>query len=192
MGVDAIAAEIGREPRQVYYMLSAGSLPAAKKVGGRWVVSRRQLWAFFGAKRPGSPKRAITFMSRIQSRPDTVMSVAQVRAARGLLDWSLPRLAAEAGLEAEALELFEAGRAELSEADARVVSSALYVAGVIPIPADLAGEGVRLRYASVRNWRTSFAAPHDDLPGWLPLAAEVRSAAGRDAIERPGPQQRCC
>lgn len=45
-GADAIAAEIGRDPRQVYHLLSSGELPA-KKVGGRWVVPRRRLWAFF-------------------------------------------------------------------------------------------------------------------------------------------------
>ena len=47
-GVDAIAQEIGREPRQVYHLLSTGELPDAKKVGGRWVAPRDRLRAFFG------------------------------------------------------------------------------------------------------------------------------------------------
>lgn len=46
-GADAIAAEIGRDPRQVYNLLSTGSLPPARKCGGKWVVSRRRLWAWF-------------------------------------------------------------------------------------------------------------------------------------------------
>jgi hypothetical protein len=44
--VASIAEIIGRTPRQTFYMLSTGLLPA-KKVGGRWVASRAKLTAFF-------------------------------------------------------------------------------------------------------------------------------------------------
>lgn len=37
-----IAAVIGRTERQTVHMLATGSLPA-KKIGGRWVASRRKL-----------------------------------------------------------------------------------------------------------------------------------------------------
>lgn len=40
--VGNIAAVIGRSERQTFYLLNSGSLPG-KKVGGRWVASRRKL-----------------------------------------------------------------------------------------------------------------------------------------------------
>jgi hypothetical protein len=46
-GADNIAHAIGLEPRQVYHLLNSGGLPVAKKVGGKWVVSKRRLWEFF-------------------------------------------------------------------------------------------------------------------------------------------------
>lgn len=46
-GADAIASEIGLERRQAYNLLETGALPGAKKVGRRWVISRRRLWATF-------------------------------------------------------------------------------------------------------------------------------------------------
>ena len=45
-GVDSIADEIGRTPRQVYYLLEGGQLPA-QKIGGRWCASRARLRKFF-------------------------------------------------------------------------------------------------------------------------------------------------
>lgn len=45
-GCEAIAEEIGRTPRQTFHMLTNGELPA-KKVGGRWVASRKKLREFF-------------------------------------------------------------------------------------------------------------------------------------------------
>ncbi len=39
-----IAKVIGRAERQVFYMLKEGQLPA-RKIGGRWVASRRKLLA---------------------------------------------------------------------------------------------------------------------------------------------------
>jgi len=45
-GADAIARAIGRSARVTFYMLEKGELPA-KKVGGRWVIERSKLIAFF-------------------------------------------------------------------------------------------------------------------------------------------------
>jgi hypothetical protein len=42
--VENIARLIGRSRRQTFHLLSTGQLPA-KKVGGRWVASRRKLLA---------------------------------------------------------------------------------------------------------------------------------------------------
>lgn len=44
--VEAIAKLIGRTPRQTFYLLSSGQLPA-KKVGNRWVAERGKLLRFF-------------------------------------------------------------------------------------------------------------------------------------------------
>ena len=41
-GASAIAKAIGRPPRAVFHMLEAGHLPA-RRIGGRWVASRRKL-----------------------------------------------------------------------------------------------------------------------------------------------------
>lgn len=40
--VAEIAKVVGRTERQTFHLLNTGSLPA-KKVGGRWVASRRKL-----------------------------------------------------------------------------------------------------------------------------------------------------
>ena len=45
-GVHAIANLIGRSERQTFHLLAKGDLPA-KKVSGRWVVSRKKLVEFF-------------------------------------------------------------------------------------------------------------------------------------------------
>lgn len=43
---NGIAQVIHRTPRQTFHMLESGELPA-RKVGGRWVASRRALEAYF-------------------------------------------------------------------------------------------------------------------------------------------------
>lgn len=48
-GVREIGQVIGRNPRQAFHLVSRGELPA-KKVGGRWVASRRELVRFFGGE----------------------------------------------------------------------------------------------------------------------------------------------
>lgn len=45
-GAEAIANEIGVSRRQAFRLLETGQIPG-KKVGGRWVVSRLTLAAFF-------------------------------------------------------------------------------------------------------------------------------------------------
>ena len=48
-GAPAISAVIGRSPRQTFHILSGGQIKCARKVGGRWVVSRAALLREFGA-----------------------------------------------------------------------------------------------------------------------------------------------
>lgn len=45
-GAEDIAKIIGRSARVTFHMLTTGAIPA-KKVGGRWVVERSKLIAFF-------------------------------------------------------------------------------------------------------------------------------------------------
>ncbi len=45
-GASAIAKLIGRSDRQAFHMLEKGELPG-RKVGGRWVIERSKLVAFF-------------------------------------------------------------------------------------------------------------------------------------------------
>jgi hypothetical protein len=45
-GGAAIAKILGRSVRSTFYMLDSGEIPA-KKVGGRWVIERSKLIAFF-------------------------------------------------------------------------------------------------------------------------------------------------
>jgi hypothetical protein len=42
-GAAAIAAVIRRSPGATFYMLESGGVLPARKVGGRWVASRRKL-----------------------------------------------------------------------------------------------------------------------------------------------------
>lgn len=45
---EAIAREIGRKPGITSHMLEQGHIPFARKVCGRWCVSRHKLREFFG------------------------------------------------------------------------------------------------------------------------------------------------
>ncbi|MBZ9873087.1 helix-turn-helix domain-containing protein [Mesorhizobium sp. BR1-1-9] len=45
-GAEGIAAAINKSTRQVFHMLESGTLPA-KKVGGRWVISKQALVSAF-------------------------------------------------------------------------------------------------------------------------------------------------
>lgn len=76
-------------------------------------------------------------------------SARQVRAGRALVGWSAADLAARAGLEEEAIELFEGEVADLSENERHAIANALYAGGrgVIALGSDRAGEGVRLARA---------------------------------------------
>lgn len=80
--------------------------------------------------------------------PRATFSPAQTRAARALLDWAQERLAEAAGLELETVALFEAGEGGLSPKELSHLGSALNMHGIVAIPPDLAGAGVRFRRPS--------------------------------------------
>ena len=76
-----------------------------------------------------------------------MLTSAQCRAARGLLDWTQDALARSAGVSRSTVRDFEAGRHELHRGTQRQIVSAFEDAGVLLVAADDAGPGVRLRRA---------------------------------------------
>lgn len=46
-GAEAIGREIGKTKRQAFHLLESGQLRGAKKIGGRWAITRQALLANF-------------------------------------------------------------------------------------------------------------------------------------------------
>ena len=80
-----------------------------------------------------------------------MLTDAQCRAARGLLDWSQLDLAKQAGVGIVTIRQLEAGTYEPRRATLDVVRRALEAAGILFIDENGGGAGVRLRKA--RNAR---------------------------------------
>lgn len=75
-----------------------------------------------------------------------MISVAQVRAARGLLGWSQTQLGEAASLSLPTVKRYETGRGAKVSADAiAAIRTALEAAGVEFIAENGGGPGVRLR-----------------------------------------------
>jgi transcriptional regulator with XRE-family HTH domain len=74
-----------------------------------------------------------------------MITSAQCRAARGLLDWTQQELADRAGLGIVTVRQFEAGLNEPRRATLEVIRRALEVAGVEFIDENGGGPGLRLR-----------------------------------------------
>ena len=77
-----------------------------------------------------------------------MVSIAQVRGARGLLGWSQTALASAAGLSEPTIKRYETARgARVSEDAVAKMVAALEAAGVIFVEENGEGPGVRLRKA---------------------------------------------
>jgi DNA-binding XRE family transcriptional regulator len=74
-----------------------------------------------------------------------VISPAQCRAARGLLDWSQQQLADAAGVGVVTIRLLEAGKSEPRRSTVYVIKQAIESAGVEFTDENGGGAGVRLR-----------------------------------------------
>lgn len=68
-GTDAIAAFIGRTPRQTWEMLNKGELPAVQP-NGRWCASRTRLTAFFSGMDIGEAQSASPTPGVSQAPPE--------------------------------------------------------------------------------------------------------------------------
>ena len=69
----------------------------------------------------------------------------QIRAARALLGWSQQQLADKAIVSLNAVTRLEKGKVDTRLSTLSAIEKALIKAGVEFLPADLKGEGVRLR-----------------------------------------------
>ncbi len=74
-----------------------------------------------------------------------MMTPAQCRAARGLLDWSQQQLAEAASVGVVTVRQFEGSKAAPRNATLDVLTRALDAAGVEFIPENGSGAGVRLK-----------------------------------------------
>jgi transcriptional regulator with XRE-family HTH domain len=83
--------------------------------------------------------------SEIRQQKILIMSPAQCRAARALIDWTQPQLAAAAGLGLSTVVDFEKERRAVSSAAISSINRALEGAGVLFVPENGEGVGVRLR-----------------------------------------------
>ena len=72
----------------------------------------------------------------------------QCRAARGLLDWTQEQLAERAGVSRSTIRDFECHRHMLQRATEALVIKAFVGAGILLLPPDSDGPGVRLRRVS--------------------------------------------
>jgi|HubBroStandDraft_5_1064220.scaffolds.fasta_scaffold179535_3 transcriptional regulator with XRE-family HTH domain len=75
-----------------------------------------------------------------------MIEAAQVRAARALIGWSQTKLAETAGVSLSIVERFEAGAPEpIADEAVAKMRAALEAAGVVFIPKNGGGAGVRMR-----------------------------------------------
>lgn len=74
-----------------------------------------------------------------------MLSPAQCRAARGLIDWTQSKLAGQARVGLSTVRNFEAGRSVPIEQNLAAIRTALDVGGVEFIPENGGGAGVRLK-----------------------------------------------
>lgn len=74
-----------------------------------------------------------------------MLTMAQCRAARALLDWTQQDLADRSGVACSTVRGFETGRHAPIRSNLRMLRTALEEGGVVFIEADMLGPGVRLR-----------------------------------------------
>jgi hypothetical protein len=74
-----------------------------------------------------------------------LITAAQCRAARALIEWTQPQLATAAGLGLSTVVDFERSRRAVSDEARGAIAVALQNAGVVFVPENGEGPGVRLR-----------------------------------------------
>lgn len=79
------------------------------------------------------------------SSTPTVLTAAQCRAARALIDWSQAQLSQSASIDVNTIAEFENGAREADETTRRRLRAAMEAAGVMFIAENGGGAGVRLQ-----------------------------------------------
>jgi transcriptional regulator with XRE-family HTH domain len=92
------------------------------------------------------PLQIDSFRSKHHDR--AMITPAQSRAARGLIEWSQSELATRANLGLSTVRNFEKGRRVPSVNNLAAIRQALESAGIVFIPENGEGAGVRLRKTS--------------------------------------------
>jgi transcriptional regulator with XRE-family HTH domain len=90
-------------------------------------------------------------ISRIRHTASVMITPAQCRAARGLLDWTQQDLADHAGIGIVTVRHFEAGVNEPRRATLEVVKRAFEAAGIEFIAPNDGGVGLRLKSSGSRD-----------------------------------------
>jgi len=88
---------------------------------------------------------AVSQPKRLNKSQKAVITPGQLRAARGLLDISQRELADAAGVSLTAIKDFESGARTPRPATLRAMQDAMESAGIVLIPSNGGGQGVRLR-----------------------------------------------
>ena len=127
-----------------------------------------------------------------------MMTPAQCRAARALLDWSQQRLADEATIGNATIRNFESGKSAPQNATLQVLRSAMETAGVIFVAENGEGPGVRLRkspapqaateadmQASASDVRSKAADAADEAMSGMDATDEVKAGRRRELTDEP-------
>lgn len=97
-----------------------------------------------------------------------MLSAAQCRAARALIEWSRDRLAEASSVEAEAIRQFESKFTDLDASAKQRLRAALESGGAVFISEENgAGEGVRLKFSrpavrAIERWEGEGGTPGED------------------------------
>jgi len=96
-----------------------------------------------------------------------VLSAAQCRAGRAMLDWSAERLSKAAAVDVGALKAFESKFRRLDDNALRRIRAALEQAGIAFIPDSDRGAGVRFKFnvrevRAIRRWEAEGGRAGDD------------------------------
>lgn len=103
-----------------------------------------------------------------------MLSPAQCRAARALLQWSQDELSVKAAVAKRTIALFEQGsRGRLQERVEAALEGAFDAAGIDLIDQDVAGDGARFRRPMPR-FVSLFRRDNVDYRGWIAFAFDYR------------------
>jgi hypothetical protein len=101
------------------------------------------------------------------SSSSIIMTAAQCRAARALIEWTPEKLSETSGVELQAINVFESRFHRPSDPDKSRLRTALEHAGVVFISENGGGAGVRLKFnhrevRAINSWEGEGGTPGED------------------------------